>query len=141
MATVTVEIGEVWVVGGREQDNTLRVEFEGKRICARIEYGTKKASGVVDDMRGVTRILFKTADSGLIVHTLAWSKRQGEPSVSRLEGVCLATLQPGGRYELLGTDAGYGRPLTLLEALERCDEGDKGDEDPWGRDGSERIPF
>jgi hypothetical protein len=60
-----------------------------------------------------------------------WSRWQGEPNTYDLLEVTEADLGPNGRFEALGREAGFGRPLTLDEALNPWDgltlgEGDDG---------------
>ena len=64
----------------------------------------------------------KAADGRLVVHVHDWSRWQGEPDVYSLHHVDRAALQPGGEYEHLGAECGFGRPLTLDEAIQKIQE-------------------
>lgn len=111
MQTVKVNIGSVRTINGRTQDTLRAVEFEGALLASRAEYTGD------DDTRGVTESLYQAADGRLVVHIEDWSRWQGEPTTCALREVSEADLQPGGQFEWLGQEAGYGRPLTLDEAL------------------------
>lgn len=117
MEKITVQIGTV-IAGGPGQVNDTRrdVEFVGEKLASRTEYGEGNRGGITDS-RGVTETLYRTEDGRLIVHVKDWSHWQGEPSIYSLHEVTEADLQPHGKYELLGAKAGFGRPLTLDEAL------------------------
>ena len=117
MAKVTVSIGSVVAgSGGQTNDYTRRVEFVGEELASRTEYGLGRGGGITDS-RGVTETLYKTEDGRLVVHVEDWSHWQGEPNVYSLVEVTEADLGANGRFEALGVEAGYGRPLTLDEAL------------------------
>jgi hypothetical protein len=118
METITVHVGSI-VTGNSGQTNDTRreVEFVGEELASRTEYGEGKGGGITDT-RGVTETLYKSEDGRLIVHIKDWSRWQGEPNIYSLHAITEADLQPGGRYELLGAEAGYGRPLNLDEALD-----------------------
>ena len=114
--TITVLVGTYIVgSGGIVQDNTREVQFEGEELAKRTEYGFHK--GNITDARGVTETLYRTADGRLVVHIEDWSRWQGEPTTYTLVEVTEEDLQVGGRFEALGQEAGFGRPLTLDEAL------------------------
>jgi hypothetical protein len=117
METVRVEVGTV-VSGnsGQTNDNRREVEFEGEELAQRTEYGEGRGGGITDT-RGVCQTLYKTAEGRLVVHVKDWSHWQGEPTTLTLHEVSEADLQPGGRFEDLGAQAGFGRPLTLDEGL------------------------
>jgi len=53
-----------------------------------------------------------------VVYVEDWSRWQGEPNHYSLCQVTEADLGVGGRFEALGREAGFGRPLTLDEALD-----------------------
>lgn len=118
METITVHIGSI-VSGnsGQTNDNRKEVQFTGEKLASRTEYGAGKGGGLTDT-RGVTETLYKTEGGRLIVHVKDWSRWQGEPNVETLHDVKESDLQPNGRFEDLGNEAGYGRPLTLDEAIE-----------------------
>ena len=116
MDTFRIEIGTVVAMNNATQDNTWQVEFIGEKLATRTEFGTTH-KGAITDTRGVTETLYKTEDGRLIVHVEDWSWWQSEPTTYTLYEATEADLQPGGRWELLGAEAGLGRPLTLDEAL------------------------
>lgn len=117
MDKITVQVGSV-VAGssGQVNDNRRDVVFTGEELGSRTEYGLSDKGGITDT-RGVTETLYRTDDGRLIVHVKDWSHWQGEPSTYSLVEISEADLQPGGRFEDLGAEAGFGRPLTLDEAL------------------------
>lgn len=111
MQTVKVNIGAVWTVNGCVQDNLRPVEFEGALLASRWGYTGD------DNTRGVAEFLYRTGDGRLIVYVEEWSRWQGEPNTYTLHEVSEDALEVGGEYEWLGREAGFGRPLTLDEAL------------------------
>ena len=118
MERITVYVGSLVVANnGHVEDDRREVVFEGEQLAQVMRYGTNK-HGALTDTRGVTETLYRTSDGRLVVHVADWSRWQGEPNVERLERVSEADLQPGGRFERLGREAGFGRPLTLDEALD-----------------------
>jgi hypothetical protein len=122
MDTITLKIGSiVGMSGGPTQDTTREVVFEGEELASRTEYGVGNQGGLTDT-RGVTETLYRTADGRLVVYVEDWSRWQGEPSIYRLHQVTEAGLGVGGRFEALGRKAGFGRPLTLDEALAESGE-------------------
>jgi hypothetical protein len=122
MEKQTVYIGTVVIGnGGQTNDSRRAVEFVGEMLGRRTEYGYGR-HGNITDTRGVTETLYRTEDGRLIVHVDDWSRWRGEPSVETLHEVTEADLQPGGRFEDLGAEAGYGRALTLDEAVSRCSD-------------------
>lgn len=117
MDSVIVQIGSIVAGGGGQVNDTRRdVQFVGEELASRTEYGEGRQGGITDS-RGVTETLYKTDDDRLIVHVKDWSHWQGEPNEYSLREVTETDLQPNGQYELLGAKAGFGRPLTLGEAL------------------------
>ncbi|MCI0398824.1 MAG: hypothetical protein L0332_24265, partial [Chloroflexi bacterium] len=70
-----------------------------------------------NDTRGVDQTLYRTEDGRLIVYTEEWTRWQGETSTYTLHEATEADLRPGGDLEMLGYECGFGRPLTLDEAL------------------------
>ncbi len=118
MKKITVQVGSI-VVGNSGQTNDTRrdVQFVGEELASHTEYGTHH--GNITDTRGVTEKLYRTADGRLLVHSRDWSQWRGEPNVYTLREITEADLQPNGRYEALGREAGYGRPLTIDEALSK----------------------
>ena len=118
MDTQTVTIGTVETLSnGRTQDGRRSVEFKGVQLATRTEYGYHKAN--LTDTRGTTETLYQVEDGRMVVHVEDWSRWQGEPTTESLHKVTEADLQVGGRFEALGAEAGFGRPLTLDEAIER----------------------
>lgn len=114
--TITVLMG-TYVVGsgGIVQDDRWEVQFEGEELAQRTGYGYDR--GDLTDTRGVTQTLYRTEDGRLVVHVEDWSRWQGEPTTYTLLEVTEEDLGVGGRFEALGREAGFGRPLTLDEAL------------------------
>ena len=117
MDTITLKIGTI-VSGssGQTNDNRREVQFTGEELASRTEYGLGRQGGITDT-RGVTETLYRAEDGRLLVHVDDWSRWQGEPNTYSLHPVTEADLQPTGRFAALGAEAGYGRPLTLDEAL------------------------
>jgi len=117
MGTVKVWVGAT-VAGnsGQVNDDRRVVEFDGEELAERTEYGAGRAGGITDT-RGITETLYRAADGRLIVHVRDWSHWQGEPTVETLHEVNEADLGPTGRFSQIGYEAGFGRPLTLDEAL------------------------
>jgi len=115
---ITVLIGSV--VGGSSgqvNDDTRKVEFVGEEVATRTEWGISDKTGGIIDTRGVDETLYKTDDDRLVVHVKDWSYWQGEPTVYSIHEVTKNDLCVDGRYAALGAEAGYGRPLTLDEAV------------------------
>ncbi|HEY73324.1 MAG TPA: hypothetical protein G4N99_08645 [Thermoflexia bacterium] len=121
MDKVTVLVGSV-VAGssGQTNDNTQEAEFEAEELASRTEYGLGRGGGITDS-RGVTETLYKTSDGRLVVHVEGWSNWQGEPNTYTLHEVTEADLGVAGQWAALGAEAGYGRPLTLDEAISPVD--------------------
>jgi len=118
MDTITLHIGTVMTgSSGQTNDNRREVQFTGEELASRTEYGVGR--GGLSDTRGVTETLYRAEDGRLLVHVKDWSRWQGEPNTYSLHEIGEADLQPGGRFEWLGAEAGYGRPLTLDEAIKR----------------------
>lgn len=119
METITLQVGlSESLRNGMTQDGRREVQFTGERLAHRTEYGEGR-DGRLTDTRGVTQTLYRAEDGRLLVHTKAWSQWAGEPTDETLQTVEEEDLQTGGFFELLGLEAGYGRPLTLDEALIR----------------------
>ena len=116
MDTIKVLIGSVTTgSGGLTQDTTREVEFVGELLAENRHAGEHK--GNITDTRGMIERLYRTEDGRLIVHVENWSRWQGEPNTYDLHQVEEADLGPSGWYWQLGQEAGFGRPLTLEEAL------------------------
>lgn len=112
METISVWIGSVRTLsGGQMVDKRRLVEFVGERLGV---YDTFTGD---DDTRGVRETLYKAEDGRLIVHVKDWSLWQNEPDTESLHKVTETDLQPNGRFNFLGAKCGFGRPLTLDEAL------------------------
>ena len=112
MKTIELLVGTVRAFNnGYVQDTRRPVEFVGEELASTFRYTGD------DDTRGVTETLYRTEDGRLVVYVEDWSRWQGEPSHYYLEQVDRADLDIGGRFEELGRKAGFGRPLTLGEAL------------------------
>ena len=120
--SVKVLVGSV-VAGnsGIVNDNTREVEFVAEQLAKLTEYGMGRDGGVTDT-RGVTETLYRTDDGRLVVHVKDWSNWQSEPTTYSLHEVTEADLEGDGQFWALGLEAGYGRPLTLDEALAPKDE-------------------
>ena len=118
MEKITVRIGTIQSGGsGIVQNTTREVEFVGEELARRKEYGYSDRTGGVTDTRGTTETLYKTEDGRLVVYVENWSHWQGEPNSYHLVEVTEDDLGVNGRFEALGREAGFGRPLTLDEAL------------------------
>lgn len=119
MEKITVYTGEVVALSnGATQDLRRPVRFVGEGLAELTTYGYSDRTGYPTDTRGVTETLYRTEDGRLVVYVQEWSRWQGEPNYYRLVEVTEADLQVGGRFEDLGREAGFGRALTLEEALE-----------------------
>ena len=118
MDTQTVTIGTVETLSsGRTQDDRRTVEFFGEEVGHLTTYGYDSKRGALTDTRGTTETLYRTEDGRLVVHVKDWSQWQGEPNIESLHQITEADFEPGARYEALGAACGFGRPLTLDEAL------------------------
>lgn len=117
MGTIEVRVG-TYVVGsgGIVQDDTRLVRFEGEELAKRTRYHYDNGQQL-SNTRGVTETLYRTGDGRLVVHVEEWSRWQGEPDYYTLVGVTEEDLGINGHFEALGREAGFGRPLTLDEAL------------------------
>ena len=117
MSKIQVMVGSV-VLGSSGQSNDSRrpVEFMGEELGSLTEYGEGRDGGITDT-RGTTETLYRTSDGRLIVHVDDWSRWQGEPSTESLREITEADLQPDGAFVQLGAKCGFGRALTLDEAL------------------------
>ena len=118
MEIQTVTIGTVETLSsGRTQDDRRTVEFIGEEVGHLTTYGYDAKRGNLTDTRGTTETLYRTEDGRLVVHVKDWSQWQGEPNIEGLHKITEADFLPGARYEALGAMCGFGRPLTLDEAL------------------------
>jgi hypothetical protein len=126
METIRVVVGSLTTVGGGvTRDHRRPVEFEGEKLAEYHEPGIGR-DGSPTDTRGTVETLYRAADGRLVVHVRDWSHWQGEPDTYSLHEVTEADLSGNGRFEALGREAGYGRALTLDEALTPFDRGDYG---------------
>ena len=117
MEHITLRIGTRTATGSVTQDLTRDVEFVGEELARRKVYGYSDRTGEVTDTRGITETLYRADDGRLVVYVEEWSRWQGEPNRYHLVEVTEADLGVNGRFEALGREAGFGRPLTLDEAL------------------------
>ena len=117
MEHITLRIGIVTATGSVQQDLTREVEFVGEELARRKIYGYSDRTGEVTDTRGITETLYRAEDGRLVVYVEEWSHWQGEPNRYHLFEVTEDDLGVNGRFEALGREAGFGRPLTLDEAL------------------------
>ena len=122
METVKLWIGSVTTgSGGLVEDGRRPVEFEAEMLGELTTHHYDDRGGL-SDTRGATETLYRTADGDLLVHVKDWSRWQGEPTVEHLHGVTEADLSVGGRFEDLGRQCGFGRPLTWREAVTPLEE-------------------
>jgi hypothetical protein len=116
MKEITLYIGSIRSVGsGVSEDDRQQVRFVGEELAEHTCYGTYR--GRTSDTRGVTETLYRTDDGRLVVYTEDWSRWRGVSSEYWLCEVSEEDLQPSGQFAHLGARAGYGRPLSLDEAL------------------------
>jgi len=117
METIRLNVGTVENFNGRVQECLRPVEFVGEELVERTAFGYSDRTGGPTDTRGTTCTLYRAEGGRLVVHVHDWSRWQGEPTTYSLRQVCEADLGPNGDFELLGAEAGFGRALTLDEAL------------------------
>ncbi|OGO41597.1 MAG: hypothetical protein A2Z04_06735 [Chloroflexi bacterium RBG_16_57_9] len=118
MEKIVLRIGTiVGMSSGHTQDTTREVEFMGEVLSHYTAYDDSNRSGGPTDTRGVSQTLYRAEDGRLIVYVEDWSHWQGEPSHYYLLAVDKDDLGVNGRFEELGRGAGFGRALTLDEAL------------------------
>jgi hypothetical protein len=111
MKTVKLLVGsEGSTSWGKFVENTREVEFKAD-LLGEVELP------VYDRDRGIKQELYRTSGKQLIVYTYEWTNWQGETSWRSIAEVSNEHLGPNGRYEALGLACGFGRPLTLDEAL------------------------
>jgi len=112
MEKINVKVGTRRTLqSGQVDDNSTPVEFEAEELADVTVYDGD------DDTRGVTWTLYRTTDDRLVVYVEDWTKWQGETSHFTLQEADEEDLEPGGRFERLGSQAGMGRPLTLDEVI------------------------
>lgn len=120
MDTITVLVGtQESLNNGQTQDGRREVTFEGEKLGTLRTFGYDSKRGNLTDTRGTDETLYRAADGRLVVHVKDWSRWQGEPTIESLHQVTEDDLRPGGRFEALGYECDFGRPLTLDEALAR----------------------
>jgi len=131
MDTIKLTVGTVQSSssGTATRDTRREVEFQGELLATYHEAGTGR-DGNPTDTRGAIETLYRAADGRLVVHVHDWSHWQGEPDTLTLHEVTEADLSGNGRFADLGHVAGYGRPLTLDEALTPRDALEYGEPDP-----------
>ncbi len=118
MDTITVLVGTLESLnGGKTQDGRREVVFEGEKLGSITTYGYDTKRGNLTDTRGTDETLYRAADGRLVVHVKDWSRWREEPTIEHLHEITERDLQPGGRFDALGHECGYGRPMTLDEAL------------------------
>ena len=119
MEEITVYVGQVVVISnGAQQDTRRPVKFVGEKLGEHREYKPdKRDPEKLSDTRGITQTLYKAEDGRLIAFVEEWSRWQGEPNEYWLKALDPRDLGPGGDFEALGRACGFGRPLTLDEAL------------------------
>ncbi len=118
MEAHTILIGSIESTNsGFVQENTHEVEFVGELLAYENKLAYDDRRGGLTDTRGTTRTLYRTDKGKLVVHIHEWSRWQGEPDSYYLLEADEADLGPNGRFWMLGKQAGFGRPLTLEEAL------------------------
>ena len=118
METITLTIGTVVALdSGQVQDDRREVRFIGEKLAETRHFGRDR-NGNLTDTRGEDHVLYRAEDGRYVVHETEWSRWRGEPTTERLIEVSEEDLKPGGAFDLLGAEAGFGRPLTLDEALE-----------------------
>ena len=111
METVKLDVGYSKISGGGHVIEELRpVEITAEEVA---EHKTADDRG----NRGTTETLYKTTGGRYVVYVHDWSRWQGEPDTWSLIEVVEGDLDVNGRFEMLGREAGLGRPLTLDEAL------------------------
>ena len=103
--------------GGHVHQRLRDVEFRAELLGSYSE--PELCSGSPN--RGTVYTLYCTAAEALVVHVTCWTHWQGETETFRLYSVTISDLQIGGEFEDLGNACGYGRPLTLAEAIEQED--------------------
>lgn len=102
---------------GQKQDNTRSVLFRATQLAQVIEHDYDTEKDALSDTRGITSTLYRTDDDRLVVHVKDWSNWVNEHTTHTIAEITLADLALGGPYERLGQEGGFGRPLTLEEAL------------------------
>ena len=104
--------------GTINDDGTKEVRFHGEELGSLSIPGYDNHNQLTDT-RGTSQTLYRAKDGRLLVHVHEWSNWQGESTIYTLHLVVEEDLQTEGRFEDLGAVVGYGRELTLDEALDR----------------------
>ena len=113
MSKFNLMIGTSTVLNsGARQEELRPVEFVGRELANAVHYEIEN-HGRLTNTRGVTETLYELEDGRLVVYVEDWSRWQ----TYHITEVTKADLQVGGRFEALGRKAGFGRPLTIDEAL------------------------
>lgn len=101
--------------GGHVSDSLREVEFRGEYLgeISRPDIGMHSTT------RGDIERLYRLEDGRLMVHREFWTQWQGETSTQRIVIVREDDLESGGEFESLGLATGFGRPLSIDEALGR----------------------
>jgi len=122
MTEIKVTVGSIQTdaSGVSVRDTRRAVHFTGEKLGSYTEPGTGR-DGRPTDTRGTIETLYRDQGERLIVHVEDWSHWQGEPTTYRLHEVTEADLSGRGQFARLGQECGYGRPLTLEEALTPLD--------------------
>lgn len=131
MDKITLTIGSVQTSasGTATRDTRREVQFDGEKLAEYHEAGTGR-DGNPTDTRGTVETLYRASDGRLVAHVHDWSHWQGEPDTWRLYEVNEADLSGRGRFAELGHEAGYGRALTLDEALTPLERFEYDDPEP-----------
>ena len=135
MDVIKLWIGSVKdVSGGHVVDSRRPVEFEAETV------GSFRTLTGDSDTRGVKQTLYRAVDGRLVVHVENWSRWQGEPTTTSLRQVNQADLDVNGEFEELGRECGFGRSLTLDEALDTSSYEVEYTPQPKGQDPRSRLP-
>jgi hypothetical protein len=99
MPTQRLQVGSVRTIGGRKNDLTRIVQFEGQEVATRTAYIDEERT------RRVTETLYHTTDGRLIVHVETWSQEEEKGTIYSVLEISGTELQKGGRFEELGHGA------------------------------------
>jgi len=92
--------------GSRLNEKTHVHAFEAVELATIRGYDAKER-GALDPARGLRQTLYRALDLRLLVHTETWNLRNGAQMSFTLEEINKEDLQPGGKYQDLGFEAGY----------------------------------
>lgn len=116
MAIQKLVVGSVTHSSGGHVHVSLRdVEFEAEELGS---YSEPENNPHGSPTRGRVETLYRPPDGLLVVHIKNWTHWQGETNSYRLIPIPDSALRTTGVFESLGYACGFGRPLTLDEALE-----------------------